>query len=40
MGAGASGAVAAKHLAEAGVRVVCLEQGRKIETSEFRGDKP
>jgi choline dehydrogenase-like flavoprotein len=40
VGAGASGAVAAKHLAEAGVRVVCLEQGRNIETSEFWGDKP
>jgi choline dehydrogenase-like flavoprotein len=40
IGAGASGAVAAKHLSEAGVGVVCLEQGRKIETQEFYGDKP
>ena len=40
IGAGASGAVAAKHLAEAGVKVVCLEQGRKVETDEFYGDKP
>ncbi len=40
IGAGASGAVAAKHLAEAGVGVVCLEQGRKVQASEFYGDKP
>ena len=40
IGAGASGAVAAKHLAEAGVGVVCLEQGRQVESSEFYGDKP
>ncbi len=40
IGAGASGAVAAKHLAEAGVRVVCLEQGRRVESTEFYGDKP
>ncbi|MEH6526825.1 MAG: GMC family oxidoreductase [Sneathiella sp.] len=40
VGAGVSGAIAAKHLAEAGVRVVCLEQGRKIESEEFYGDKP
>ncbi|WBO21970.1 GMC family oxidoreductase [Sphingomonas abietis] len=40
IGAGASGSVAAKHLAEAGFKVVCLEQGRKIDPGEFTGDKP
>lgn len=40
IGAGASGAVAAKHLAEAGVDVVCLEQGGTVTPDEFYGDKP
>ena len=40
VGAGASGSVAAKHLAEAGIDVVCLEQGPKVDNSEFWGDKP
>ncbi len=40
VGAGASGSVAAKHLAEAGCDVVCLEQGPKVDNSEFWGDKP
>jgi choline dehydrogenase-like flavoprotein len=40
VGAGASGAVVAKHLSEAGFKVVCLEQGRKVEAHEFRSDKP
>lgn len=40
IGAGASGSVAAKHLAETGFKVVCLEQGRKIDASEYTGDKP
>ncbi len=40
VGAGASGAVAAKHLVEAGVKVVCLEQGPRVASSEFFGDKP
>ncbi|MCG8355645.1 MAG: GMC family oxidoreductase [Kiloniellales bacterium] len=40
VGAGASGAVAAKHLAEAGFQVVCLEQGRHVDVGEFYGDKP
>jgi flavin-dependent dehydrogenase len=34
IGAGASGAVAAHHLAQAGFKVVCLEQGRRIDASE------
>ncbi|MCP4385196.1 MAG: GMC family oxidoreductase [Hyphomicrobiales bacterium] len=40
IGAGASGAVAAKHLAEAGVGVVCLEQGPIVDVGEYSGDKP
>lgn len=40
IGAGASGSVAAGHLAKAGFKVVCLEQGRKIDPSEYFGDKP
>ncbi|HEY4258833.1 MAG TPA: FAD-dependent oxidoreductase, partial [Schlesneria sp.] len=40
VGAGASGAVAAKHLAENGIQVVCLEQGGRVDNSEFWGDKP
>lgn len=40
IGAGASGSVAAAHLAKAGFSVVCLEQGRKIDASEYFGDKP
>lgn len=40
IGAGASGGVAAKHLAEAGLQVVILEQGRWPDPSEFPGDKP
>ena len=40
IGAGASGSVAGKHLAEAGIDVVCLEQGPKVDNSEFWGDKP
>ena len=37
VGAGASGAVAARRLAAAGCSVVCLEQGDWVERSEFRG---
>ena len=40
IGAGASGSVAVKHLAEAGVRVVCLEQGPHVDSGEYFGDKP
>lgn len=40
IGAGASGSVAAKHLAENGFKVVCLEQGPKVDNAEFWGDKP
>jgi choline dehydrogenase-like flavoprotein len=40
IGAGASGAVAAKTLAEAGMRVVCLEQGGWVASDAFFGDKP
>ena len=40
IGAGASGGVVARHLAEAGYSVVCLEQGRWHDRAEYRGDKP
>ena len=39
IGAGASGAVAAKRLGEAGFNVVCLEQGDWADYSRARGDK-
>jgi choline dehydrogenase-like flavoprotein len=39
VGAGAAGAVVAKRLAEAGFRVVCLEQGGWRSAGEFPGDK-
>ena len=37
IGAGASGGVVARRLAEAGMSVVCLEQGRWHDRSEYRG---
>lgn len=39
VGAGPSGAVAAKRMAEAGMSVVCLEQGEWPDRSRFPGDK-
>ncbi|TMJ97656.1 MAG: GMC family oxidoreductase [Actinobacteria bacterium] len=39
IGAGAGGSVAARHLAEAGFDVVCLEQGGWLSPSDFPGDK-
>jgi choline dehydrogenase-like flavoprotein len=38
IGAGASGSVAAAHLAKAGMRVVCLEQGGWMNASDFPAD--
>jgi choline dehydrogenase-like flavoprotein len=40
VGAGASGSVAVKELAENGFSVVCLEQGTWTPPSDFAGDKP
>lgn len=40
IGAGASGSVATKYLADAGFRVVCLEQGDWQNASDYPGDKP
>ena len=39
VGAGAGGSVAARHLAEAGFKVVCLEQGGWENAADFPGDK-
>jgi choline dehydrogenase-like flavoprotein len=39
IGSGASGGVAGKRLAEAGFRVVCLEQGRWMNPDEYPGSK-
>jgi choline dehydrogenase-like flavoprotein len=39
IGAGASGATAAKVLTEGGVKVVCLERGPWMSPSEFSGDE-
>ena len=39
IGAGAGGSVAARHLAEAGFKVVCLEQGGWENAADFPGDK-
>ena len=38
IGAGASGSVVSKHLAEAGFGVVCLEQGGWVDASDFPGE--
>lgn len=40
IGAGAAGGVAARRLAEAGVDVVCLEQGTWPDRASFRGGEP
>ncbi len=40
IGAGASGGVAARHLAESGFDVVCLEQGDWPDRSAFPGNRP
>lgn len=40
VGAGASGGISARYFAEAGLSVVCLEQGRWHDRSEFRGRSP
>ena len=40
VGAGTAGGIAAKHLAEAGFQVVCLEQGTWPRINDMPGDKP
>ncbi|HEV3473405.1 MAG TPA: NAD(P)-binding protein, partial [Actinomycetota bacterium] len=40
IGAGASGGVVGLRLAQAGFKVVCLEQGRWHDRAEFPGPKP
>lgn len=37
IGAGASGSVAAKHLSQSGIKVVCLEQGPRVDQNEYAG---
>jgi choline dehydrogenase-like flavoprotein len=40
IGAGMSAGVAARHLTEAGLRVVCLEQGEWVDPGNLPGNKP
>ncbi len=40
IGAGPSGSVAAKHLAQAGIKVVCLEQGHMPDANKYAGRRP
>ena len=40
IGAGPSGSVAAKHLAQAGIKVVCLEQGHMPDANKYSGRRP
>lgn len=39
IGAGASGSIASKHLAEAGLKVTCFEQGPEVHKDEYYGDQ-
>ena len=40
VGGGTSGGVAAKHFAENGLSVLCLEQGNWVNAGDLPGDKP
>ena len=40
IGAGASGSIVVRHLAEHGFSVTCLEQGGWVNASDYPGDKP
>jgi len=40
IGAGVSGLIAAKELTKRGFSVVCLEQGDRVDSAEYWGDKP